>query len=239
LREALGMWPADLCVACKLAEGDTVACRECGRFLHEECDGDNNMDRLICVLCKAHRPVHAADDGEDEERDIGGIELDGEHHDSSGEEEEEEQNLTGFVVDDDHVSFSSGPDALAGVDEGDYGDEVEIVDTPKKHKKDKKKHKKRAKKEEQPEPEPPQPLKKAKKENRRVIESPVEQPPLSGSSRSQKILDLVESSSAAPSPEKKKKKSSKPKKKEEPAKKKSSKHIFLDADDDDDDDDFK
>jgi hypothetical protein len=252
LRDALGMWPADLCVACKLAEGDTVACRECGRFLHEECDGDNNMDRLVCYVCKLHRPARAAgeEDEGDEEAHVGGIDLDGEHRDSSGEELEDEHNLTGFVVDDDHVSFSSGSDALAGVDEGDYGqendeDEVQIVDSAKKHKKHKKKHKKhkkKAKKEAEEEPLPPQPLKKAKKENRRVIESPIEQPqsaPPSGSSRSQKIIDLVDSSSAPPTPDKKKKKTVKKPAKEEPVKK-GKKRVILDEDEDEDeDDDFK
>ena len=42
LKLALDMWPEDLCVACKLAEGDTMQCKECSR-LDQVC-----LLQLIC-----------------------------------------------------------------------------------------------------------------------------------------------------------------------------------------------
>ncbi len=221
LRDALSMWPADLCVACKQAEGDTVACRDCERFLHEDCDGaDNNMHRHLCFLCARIRPVDAGGD-QDDDRDAEGGAIDllrDEDRDSDGEEEEEERNLTGFVVDDDHVSFSSGSDALAGVDE-----EAERS----KKRKIKKKFERDPSDEEEHGRGDASPPKPEKKRSKFVIDSPAKDQSQSGSARAQAFLDLASSSSDPSTPKKKKKK----KKKKDKSRKEG--HQF------DDDDDFK
>ncbi len=114
LLSALSMWPQELCVACKLAEGDTLQCQECTRyfvewcfrfflfykrdfsFLHEECDGgDNYVANNVCFECKKH--VGKSKDGQEEDDDddddddealheAAAIDLDGEHFDEDNEE---------------------------------------------------------------------------------------------------------------------------------------------------------
>lgn len=50
LQETLKVFPPDLCVLCFLAEGDTVKCKNCNRFIHEVCD-PKFMSKRICSDC--------------------------------------------------------------------------------------------------------------------------------------------------------------------------------------------
>ena len=110
LVQALEMWKPDVCQLCKDADGDTIECRVCERFIHEDCD-PGYMLRSCCADChSANEELH----GMPRPRDVMDADADEDDEDDDDDEDDEEEcDLSGFVVDDDVVIFSSGEDGLA------------------------------------------------------------------------------------------------------------------------------
>ena len=107
LLDSLKMWQPDMCVVCCEAEGDTIQCQDCHRFLHEECDSDY-MQNSRCQTCRQMKLAANEDDNEDERVDYGDVNaLPSEEADEEGGSSDDE-DLSGFVVNDEHVSWSSG-----------------------------------------------------------------------------------------------------------------------------------
>lgn len=92
LLDALAWFPEDLCCVCKAAEGDTVECAVCHRFLHEDCD-ERNMQRRVCAECHEMRRtlLHVPPPARENMAHLE-AEVDGDDDDGDDQEEEEEED---------------------------------------------------------------------------------------------------------------------------------------------------
>jgi hypothetical protein len=125
LQEALTMFPPDLCVNCKEAEGDTIKCRNCLRFLHECCD-EGEMENRVCQLCHQLRWQDRTEGRVEEalassQGGQGGVDRCDVGLEDDLEEDDLEEDLSGFVVGDGHISWSS----REGEDDDDEEEEEE------------------------------------------------------------------------------------------------------------------
>ena len=152
LRLSLLRYPEDLCVLCFLAEGDTgnyelsleksvycksnvVMCRSCKRYCHEECDSYNMASRL-CFECREMIEKERKENSNNEsEQHMLLLDEDEDEDEDEDDISDVEANLTGFVVDDDHISWSSADELERiekNIEDEEEGDEEEEMEEQEK-----------------------------------------------------------------------------------------------------------